>query len=1278
MRTSARFYCCVTLGTVFGLLCPKADSSAQLPSNVVININDSGPGSLRDAITFANTCGSNVVFAIPPFDGTVKTITPSSPLPAITNSFVIDGYTQPGASPNTLTDGDNAVLLIQLSPFCGEGCYSGLGLTIAGTGSTVRGLVVSGFYGAGILVEDTGSNNIIEGNFIGTDVTGTNALGNGFYELAGLEVDGRSNTVGGANAAARNVISGNTADGIDVYGDNNAVLGNFIGTDVTGTNALGNGYTGVYLDGSSNTVGGASAGAGNVVSGNYGDGVDVYGNSNAVLGNFIGTDATGSNVIGSGGDGELRLAPARPNQTEDGGGGAVGVLVRADNNTISNNVISGNGNGIFLDGAGGSADFNVVQGNRIGTDVTGNRILSNYISGIFIDGWSGDGSEALSNTVGGVAVGEGNIIAGSGSNGVMIVGRGATGNAILGNSIFSNTGLGIDLGGDGVTANDACDPDVGPNQLQNFPVLLLAAASSSSLTVSGSLNSVGSTLYRLEFFANSACNPSGFGEGETFIGWTSVTTRPSSNCSITFGVTFPVSGLTTNDLITATATDPFLNTSEFSQCLRVTSANHPPVAICRNVTVAADANCQAHVTANQVDNGSFDPDGDPITFSLSPPGPYPVGVRSVTLIVVDSSGASNTCSATITVLDQTPPTITCPPTKTVNADSGRCSASNVNLGAPVVSDNCGVARVTSNAPASFPVGTNTVTWTVTDTHGNTNSCQQLVIVLDNQPPTITCPPTKTVNADSGQCSASNVNLGAPVVSDNCGVAGVTSNAPASFPVGTNTVTWTVSDVHGHTNSCRQLVIVIDNQPPTISCPAPVTVPCASAVPAPDPSSVTAADNCGTVRVSFVNDVITNQACANRFTVIRTYRATDSAGNSTTCQQIITVNDTSAPVITSSPSNLTVECSSQVPAADDAAVSATDNCGGPVTITHDADVISNQSCSNQYTISRTYHATDTCGNSTSVTQTITVNDTTPPTISCPVDVTTNTDVGQYFASGVALGSPAVADNCGGAVTVTNDAPGTFPNGTNLVVWTATDACGNFSSCTQNVIVIDNEPPTITCPVSITVTGALGTVSNAVTYAGLTATDNCTGDVSLVSTPRSGSFFRYGTTNVTCTATDSSGNSNSCTFSVTVDRPLGPDLTGFWLATTAFSLNRNNYIFGAFQVVNQGTAPASNSVLRLYRSTSSSTNSTAAHVIKTFRIPRLDAGQTNPPSICGVKLPRGVSSTNQLLIAVADANNKVLETDEENNLIVTSPPTNFVPQSAAVARFYKTVRQAKDKH
>jgi hypothetical protein len=143
----------------------------------------------------------------------------------------------------------------------------------------------------------------------------------------------------------------------------------------------------------------------------------------------------------------------------------------------------------------------------------------------------------------------------------------------------------------------------------------------------------------------------------------------------------------------------------------------------------------------------------------------------------------------------------------LNADLGQCGASNVSLGLPAVTDNCSLASVTNNAPNFLPVGTNVVTWTATDIHGNSTNGTQQVVVVDAEPPQITCPAPVTVAPDAGQNYATEVNLGIPVTSDNCGVASLTNNAPFQFPIGTNLVTWTVTDVHGNSNICIQQVIV---------------------------------------------------------------------------------------------------------------------------------------------------------------------------------------------------------------------------------------------------------------------------------------------------------------------------------------------------------------------------------------------------------------------------------------------------------------------------------------
>ncbi|MGB3006562.1 MAG: HYR domain-containing protein, partial [Chitinophagaceae bacterium] len=188
-----------------------------------------------------------------------------------------------------------------------------------------------------------------------------------------------------------------------------------------------------------------------------------------------------------------------------------------------------------------------------------------------------------------------------------------------------------------------------------------------------------------------------------------------------------------------------------------------------------------------------------------------------------------------------------------------------------------------------------------------------------------------------------------------------------------------------------------------------------------------------------------------------------------------------------PASVTVSCASAVPAANIAAVTGvSDNCTGVVTVTHVGDVISNQTCANRYTITRTYRATDVCGNSATCTQIITVNDVTAPTVTCPTNITTTTPIGSCTA--VVNFTPTATDNCTGAVTIVSvPASGTaFAIGTTTVNVTATDACGNSSTCSFTVTVIDGQLPVISShPVNKTVcsgsTATFNVVStNAVSY------------------------------------------------------------------------------------------------------------------------------------------------------------------------------------------------------
>ena len=227
-----------------------------------------------------------------------------------------------------------------------------------------------------------------------------------------------------------------------------------------------------------------------------------------------------------------------------------------------------------------------------------------------------------------------------------------------------------------------------------------------------------------------------------------------------------------------------------------------------NVTVPANAG-QCHATGVLLGTPTVNNNPGNVTVTNNAPAQFPTGVTTVTWTVFDSSGNTATCAQTVTVNDTQLPTITCPAEVMVSANDG-CAATNVALGSPVTGDNCSVATVTNNAPTAYPLGTNVVTWSVTDGSGNTNTCAQRVIVQDTTAPTIICPADVMVSVNDGN-TATNVTFGLPVTGDNCSVASVTNNAPAAFPLGTNVVTWSVTDGSGNTATCAQTVTV--NSPP---------------------------------------------------------------------------------------------------------------------------------------------------------------------------------------------------------------------------------------------------------------------------------------------------------------------------------------------------------------------------------------------------------------------------------------------------------------------------------
>lgn len=526
---------------------PDADVADSLCATAL------GTCTLRAAIEQSNALpgADTITFNIP--GPGVHTITPASPLPALTDDagVTIDGYTQPGSRANTLAIGNDAVLTIEIDgTAAGE---STNGLRVVGTYATVRGLVINRFGGAGILIAN-GYGHQIGGCFLGTNPTGTIAKGN----LLGLEIfiggpPAASDVplpsvalVGGLGVADRNLLSGNSSAGLVAsFGAKNCVIqNNYIGTDASGDVALPNLGGGMAVIAAEITVGGGNLFFGgrfpgaNVVSGNVGSGILLAeGGASFVAGNMVGTNARGVAAI--------------PNGT--------GIQLVVSPQLLYWNLVSGNSlSGIRVLNSTGAG----IAGNRIGTDLNGNAPLGNGRSGIEIVGAS------FRNFVGG---GTPNTIAYNQGPGVSI---GATAldesndNGVFGNSIHDNGGLGIDLGNDGVSANNDCDTGRGPNLGQNAPVLTSAVPSGATTTVRGTLNSVPNSTFYIDVFANALCDPSGFGEGETYI--TEIPVMTDGSCNASFEAVLPVS-VALGSVVTATATDAAGNTSEFSACRPVTA-----------------------------------------------------------------------------------------------------------------------------------------------------------------------------------------------------------------------------------------------------------------------------------------------------------------------------------------------------------------------------------------------------------------------------------------------------------------------------------------------------------------------------------------------------------------------------------------------------------------------------------------------------------------------------------------------------------------------------------
>jgi hypothetical protein len=572
-----------------------------------------GQVTLREAITAANTNravgdapagtpGLDIInFAI----GTgQQTISLASVLPSLTERVTIDGTTQPGFT------GKPIIQIVAPS------VANTVGLTLLNSNSTVRGLVLNKFRTAISL--QGGGSHFVAGNYIGTSFDGMSRAPSSTGLPTGVAVSSPNNIIGGAGGNG-NLIAGQII-AIDISGSSNQVKGNLIGTDATGANKLGN-DTGIYIaaGASRNRIGGtdfASDGR-NVISGNA-FGMDVRGSRNVIQGNFIGTDASGT----------VRLA-------NESGMEVTGVFNLVGGTAPgAGNVISGNRRwGVHVRGS-----RNTVQGNRIGTDLSGTALLGNDFNGVRVNG--------SYNLIGGSLATAANTIYYNALAGVSV--ESGASNAIRRNSFFENGKLAISLSGSLVpedsSINDDLDTDAGPNGLQNYPVLIAA----SNNYVEGVLNSRKNRSYIIDLYSSpTAANPES-GQGTYYLRSLIVKTDAYGDAPFTFYLS---QGVPTGYFLTATATTianaPYGDTSEFSPVVEMegygggslTAASMAPSTSGAKLTAARAQSLLSEAVRRWHDSGVDTSALDGITIRVADLGGSTLGHAGRNTIWLDDNAA---------------------------------------------------------------------------------------------------------------------------------------------------------------------------------------------------------------------------------------------------------------------------------------------------------------------------------------------------------------------------------------------------------------------------------------------------------------------------------------------------------------------------------------------------------------------------------------------------------------------------------------------------------------
>ena len=483
-------------------------------------------------------------------------------------------------------------------------------------------------------------------------------------------------------------------------------------------------------------------------------------------------------------------------------------------------------------------------------------------------------------------------------------------------------------------------------------------------------------------------------------------------------------------IVTWTTIDSSNNFSSLTQLVSVIDTTAPEILPLEDITLEASS-----VDANIVNlDNPIVSDIQDATIYIIAPDVFPIGETIVTWTAVDASGNSAITTQTVTIIDTTKPGLSIPGDQTVEASS--LDETLVDIGQAEAHDITGISSIVHNAPDVFPLGSTLIAWTATDNHGNITTAYQTITVVDTTSPIIISP--QDITSEATDPTMNYIELGELVASDSVGIESIINDKPITFPFGSTTVTWTVTDTSGNISQATQVVTLVDTTLPEIFAPTDIVAEATGlSSTMVELGEATAHDIMGIASVT---------EHPSRFFVLGettiTWTATDTSGNSASATQTITIVDTTSPSITA-PGSITMEATS----SDSNIVTL----GNPVS----SDLVDIPSISNNapdlFPLGETivtWTATDTSGNSASATQTVTIVDTTSPELIMPEDIM----IGAFsLEKQVEIGEAQANDLAGSILTITNDAPNSFPLGDTVVTWNVSDEFGNSASSQQVISV-----------------------------------------------------------------------------------------------------------------------------------------------------------------------------------------------------------------------------------